>query len=207
MKLLLQEWCGEHCNWKFSIATRWLGRSMLLNKLCCQVNVSENLNADEIMRSWMLISMKWYTCCAQKQTYFCCTLESLECWPWLNVVLVKTYFCCASESLDVNHDWLSTYFCWASSLLTPSTAFQASHFAPPLDKGYLDHAPDDQESMKSLRLVSCDGCEWQLTSGRAFLVFQCSRRPQWPESNLRVFILLLQSGALMLRGIQVFTCL
>ena len=148
-----------------------------------------------------------YFSCAQKQTYFCCTLESLECWPWLNVVLVKTYFCCASESLDVNHDWLSTYFCWASSLLTPSTAFQASHFAPPLDKGYLDHAPDDQESMKSLRLVSCDGCEWQLTSGRAFLVFQCSRRPQWPESNLRVFILLLQSGALMLRGIQVFTCL
>ena len=83
-----------------------------------------------------------YFSCAQKQTYFCCTLESLECWPWLNVVLVKTYFCCASESLDVNHDWLSTYFCWASSLLTPSTAFQASHLAPPLDKGYLDDAPD-----------------------------------------------------------------
>ena len=46
-----------------------------------------------------------YFSCAQKQTYFCCTLESLECWPWLNVVLVKTYFCCASESLDVNHDF------------------------------------------------------------------------------------------------------
>ena len=32
----------------------------------------------------------------------------------------------------VKHSLICFYFCWASSLLSPSTAFQASHLAPPL---------------------------------------------------------------------------
>ena len=34
--------------------------------------------------------------------------------------------------LMVKHSLICFYFCWASSLLSPSTAFQASHLAPPL---------------------------------------------------------------------------
>ena len=32
----------------------------------------------------------------------------------------------------MKHSLICFYFCWASSLLSPSTAFQASHLAPPL---------------------------------------------------------------------------
>ena len=48
-----------------------------------------------------------------------------QCWCWLSLWY---------DHGEVHDETLfeSFYFCWASSLLSPSTAFQASHLAPPL---------------------------------------------------------------------------